>query len=912
MAILSQDKKYVTVQSGDTLSAIALKYLGDASKYRQLATINGISNPAYIYVGQKIYLYSRQSSGSTGGSTGTTTTTTTTTSTTSNCVTINHFGLQSNADRVLFAAWIWNKSNTEHYEYKWQYATGDGIWFVGTEGTTKDKQCTYNIPNNATNVRFIARPIAKKYTKNNKETYYWTASWCAWKVFTGSAIPPEKPNTPSVTMEGFKLTATLDNITSKATHIEFEIVKNDYSIFKSGNGSTVAIRTAHASYSCNVPAGGKYKVRCRGVKNALKSDWSEYSESYETPPTTPGKITTIRAMSSTSVFLDWDNVSNVKEYEIQWTTNVRYFDTSTSVSSTTVDASVAGRAEITGLSTGEKYFFRVRATNGDLKSGWSEIASITLGRAPSAPSTWSSTTTAVIGEDLRLYWIHNSEDGSSQTYAELEIIKGDNTEKYTITNSTDEYEKDKTSEYILDTSTYSYGEKIEWRVRTAGVLTDGNNNPIYGDWSIVRTVNIYSPPTLSLSVTDKYGVALPTITSFPFYIIGIAEQSNQAPVSYHVSIVSNETYETIDNVGNKQIINAGDSVYSRDIDSFRDTMGDIMIEMSPGNVNLDNGISYTCNCTVSMNSGLSASSSVDFDVSWTDQEYEPNAEISVDSETIAAQIRPYCEKGTLSYRIVTDDGSNYVVTDEEIDFMYGTEVEGAITTTGEQVYTGMNENGDIIYYCVVENRVLVENVLLSVYRREFDGEFTEIATGLVNTNCTTVTDPHPALDYARYRIVATDLTTGAISHVDIPGFPIGEKSAIIQWDEDWSSFDTTNEDPFEQPSWSGSLLKLTGNLDVSDSNSKDVELIEYIGRKHPVRYSGTHLGEKQVWNVDIPKEDTETLYALRRLKNWMGDVYVREPSGSGYWATVEVSFNQKHCVVTIPVTINITRVEGGM
>ena len=44
----------------------------------------------------------------------------------------------------------------------------------------------------------------------------------------------------------------------------------------------------------------------------------------------------------------------------------------------------------------------------------------------------------------------------------------------------------------------------------------------------------------------------------------------------------------------------------------------------------------------------------------------------------------------------------------------------------------------------------------------------------------------------------------------------------------------------------------------------------------------------------------------------MGDVYVREPSGSGYWANVSVSFSQTHCETVIPVTLNITRVEGGI
>ena len=89
-------------------------------------------------------------------------------------------------------------------------------------------------------------------------------------------------------------------------------------------------------------------------------------------------------------------------------------------------------------------------------------------------------------------------------------------------------------------------------------------------------------------------------------------------------------------------------------------------------------------------------------------------------------------------------------------------------------------------------------------------------------------------------------------------------------------------------------------------------MVEYIGRKRPVSYYGTQLRESATWNVDIPKYDKETLYALRRLSIWTGNVYVREPSGSGYWANIVVSFNQKHLATVIPVTLELTRVEGGI
>ena len=203
--------------------------------------------------------------------------------------------------------------------------------------------------------------------------------------------------------------------------------------------------------------------------------------------------------------------------------------------------------------------------------------------------------------------------------------------------------------------------------------------------------------------------------------------------------------------------------------------------------------------------------------------------------------------------------------------------------------------------------------MLSVYRREFDGTFTEIATNIDGAKNTTVTDPHPALDYARYRIVAVSKTTGSVGYYDTQGQAVGEKSIVIQWDEQWSSFDTYGvEDNRDQPPWSGSLLKLPYNIDVSDKHSPDIALIEYIGRSHPVSYYGTQRGETSTWNVEIEKSDKDTLYALRRLAKWAGDVYVREPSGSGYWASITVSFSQKHRELIIPVTIEVTRVEGGV
>ena len=135
---------------------------------------------------------------------------------------------------------------------------------------------------------------------------------------------------------------------------------------------------------------------------------------------------------------------------------------------------------------------------------------------------------------------------------------------------------------------------------------------------------------------------------------------------------------------------------------------------------------------------------------------------------------------------------------------------------------------------------------------------------------------------------------------------------LIQWNEQWSEFDVDTDEILASPAWSGSMLKLKYNIDVSDKTDKAVVLVEYAGRENPVSYHGTQIGLTSTWKTDIPSSDKDTIYALRRLQRWMGDVYVREPSGSGYWAVISVDFSIKHCETTIPVNINVTRVEGGI
>lgn len=833
-----------TVKKGDTLSGIAqanLSTIGASSIYGDnggialLCKWNNISNPNYIVVGQVLKLTATASGGSSS----------TPAINNSNKPIIELFGLQSNTENTIFASWKWGKSHTKEYEVMWYYATGDGIWFVGTKSTSEFKQSTYSTPSNATKIKFKVKAISETYKSNDKDVNYWIGDWSTERIYNMSDNPPKKPSSaPDVELDGYKLTAKYDNLDLNATSIYFEVATHTSSVFQTG---TAKIKNSHAEFTWTISAGKEYKVRARSVRGDLKSDWSEYSDSKKSIPAAT-KITVIKGSSNTSIYLEWNKIATATSYEVEYAALSNTFDgTNTDFGGSDETSSFTSDYnyfEKTGLESGKEYFFRVRAVNESGESPWSEIKSIVIGKAPTAPTTWSSSTTVITGEPLTLYWVHNSRDASSQVAAVIQLEIDGKTEEINYVNDRPEEEKDKTSFYDINTSLYLEGTQIKWKVKTRGITGE------YGEWSVERTIDIYAPPALQLSVTDVNAAPIETLDSFPFYIQATPSPDTQTATGYHLSITANEPYETVDQYGNTKLVSEGEAVYSKQFN----TNANLLVIISAENITLENNINYTVTCTVSMNSGLTAVSSVGFKVAWSDDIYVPNAEIGIDTVNYTANIRPYIE----------------------------------------------DENGE-----------LIDGILLSVYRREFDGGFVELIKDVKNTSQTFITDPHPALDFARYRIVAKTESTGKVTYTDLPGYPVGGKAIIIQWDEEWTTFDSPEAEAMEHPEWTGSMLQLLYNIDVSENAEPDVERVEYIGRSHPTNYYGTQLGSTATWNVEIESGDSETLYALRRLQRYTGDVYVREPSGSGYWANVKVSFNQNHCELTIPVTLSISRAEGG-
>ena len=900
-----------TVVRGDTLSGIAQRY-GTTVSY--LAKLNNIKNVNLIYVGQVLKISETvtvtPSSPNPTPAPSPSTSNSVINSPTATRATITAFGLQANSDKTLFATWSWPNGNTDKFDVRWFYETGNGVKFTGSSSSVEavdnsNPQSLYTIPDNAKVVSFQVKPISKTHKVNNSDVYYWTAQWSTEKFYHVDNLPPETPSAPTVTMDGYTIKIEVSGIAEDVDGVDFDIIQNDSKFYHCASAKP---SWGVAKFSCDVAPGNEYKVRCRTVKNLgyyLHSEWSPFSSNVATRPTKPERILEMRAVSETAITLTWSEALTAESYDLEYSTNLDYLGTSNA--STTINSITTPRYTITGLSGGEKYFVRVRAVNSQGKSDWTEASSIILGVAPAAPTTWSSTSTVTVGEEMKLYWMHNSKDGSKESKAQLKYITNDGsevTQEIMKTNTNDDV-----SHYFLPTSSYTEGASIRWMVRTAGITGE------YGPWSVTRSITIYAPPSLSLIISNDgiHTQAFTEITKYPFYIRAESGPNSQTPIGYHFSIVAKNTYETMDEHGNVKMVIAGQEIYSKFMDVSNLV---VLLTMSPSDINLENNNEYRLICTVTMNSGLTCESFVNFRVSLEDATYYPKAEILFDEDTLSASIRPYCTYTPYVFYEVTYDSLTgiYTRTNKIIDPIEGTSVPNILTTQDDLVFMNENSSKNITYFTVVSTgrEYLVDDVVLSVYRKEYDGRFVEIAKDIPNTDNFYVTDPHPSLDIASYRIISTNMTNGSISYTDVPGYPIGIKSVIIQWDETWDNLKITGDDPTNEVRWAGSMLKLPYNIDVSDSNTMDVSLIEYIGRSHPVSYYGTQLGVTSTWSMDIPKNDKNTLYGLRMLAIYTGDVYVREPSGSGYWANISVSYEQKHREMVIPITLSIKRVEGGM
>lgn len=627
-----------------------------------------------------------------------------------------------------------------------------------------------------------------------------------------------------------------------------------------------------------------------------------------------------------------------------------------------------------------KWYVQIRAKNNSGEATWSPASSISVGVAPNVPTAWSSPAQSVkLGEKMTLYWQHNSRDGSSVQKSQVRayvwaVVKkitskpadwgaknskgkylhnwakyakfstesheyhyiaygsekeatfdASNTYSVTITSSTDKnahkvyyiYEtKDMNSdgsinqyaEYTHPSIRFSDDFRTYWIVRTKGSYSE------YSPYTQPKALTVYTMPTPTCTVYNKNGSSASGVNvAYPFTIHCSADSSSlQRPTAYTLEITSDSSYSSVDALGNRTYVSKNMVVYRRTITR---SVNSVTFIMNATELMLNPTTQYHAKITIGYTSGLTSTASDTFTFNPPERsDMDISTSVGIDRTMLTAYIRPAAtiedeERPALNtklsvYRRNADGSYTTIATDINNCTMKRCASAPSDWSTNYYNYAYYDATAHMYYYVKKASSI-----------PEFDTTKTYYKPSLANTQ---IVDPHPLLNYASYRVVATNAETGEYVFDDTAPVEVGCKQIIIQWDEEWAPFDVEAEPDSDTGDvyvsttpYSGSMIRLPFNIKTTDENDQDVSLVKYIGRKNPVSYYGTQQGVTSTWNTDIPKYNDDVVYALRKLAIYPGDVYVREPSGQGYWASISVSFSHSYDSLTIPVTFSITKVEGG-
>lgn len=777
--------------------------------------------------------------------------------------------IQSGTTRTIYASWTFSKSHLDNFKVVWTYKIAStNVVFSGSDTTVTSsyRSAIYNPPENATSVSCAVTPVAKKHKVKGKNTAYWSGTKKT-ATYQFPNTPPDKPAKPSIAFDGKKneltVTVSVPNPNKLKLSVAGWIYFQKNTIWKTVTAANVGFKTDNPAVFTikygNVPTSSVLTCKFFGYNTATRaqSAVSELSEEVRSIPGVPAQIT-YKPLSKDSLQVHWTAVSGADTYVVEYTTNELYFDSSPGAVSSVTLKHPTLYAELLNLEQGKTWYIRVRAENEAGQGKFSKVLSMNTGAKPLAPTAWTYQSIFSESTGIVFYFVHNATDNSDLTLAELEILENGSTTPVVFRRSVTETpewkataDEDGTNQVyrwqIAPLQTWADRSPLKWRLRTRGIVSE------FGPYSDYRTIHVYRPAHSYIQITSLYDEEQNRIYSLPItFRVGVtADQANV--VSHEITVMSLHDYSVLDGQGNTVSVSAGEEIYHKIIAS---TENSFEHSLDAGDITLLDGETYMLQVrTMLSNAGEPATAQYEFVMDLYDDEslYDIDGSVTVDEETLVASITPVCTK--------MDHPDN--------------------------------------------------SLLLSVYRRNVDGSMTLISSDIQNGLGTTVIDPHPALDYARYRIVAMDKNTSRNVYTDLPDYPVLITDLVLNWDEQWQDQSYESEDESETPSVIGKLLRLPYNVNLSETASLDTNLVSYIGRKSPVSYYGTIENLSISYNADIAKDDSEAILLLKSLNVYPGDCYVRDQTGNGFWANVNATMSVSHNNPVVSVSISAKKVDGG-
>ena len=387
--------------------------------------------------------------------------------------------------------------------------------------------------------------------------------------------------------------------------------------------------------------GGCYETTTRddgigsyAVDPVMRSDMATDGGSI---PEAPANVTATAVMPGGTIRVTWEwSWSDADTAELSWSDHADAWESTDVPQTFEVSKMYASAWNISGLTTGQKWYVRVRLikTTGDGRAygAYSETKTVNLSSAPLIPVLTLSDGIIPPDGQVTANWVYSTTDGTGQSFAEI-------AQKTEDENDPGEYiytplAQVQTAQYVtLDAieQGWNAGDSIDLVVRVtsaSGLDSD--------DWSDPVTVIVADPPTCTITSTSLDTVTVTTtdedgdpvtdtvtaLTEMPFTCTitgagdsGVTSIAIERAEAYHVDRPDETDYNGFEGETIAIDSHSGDDGFSIGI---ADLIG-----------HLDDGAWYRLVATVTDGLGQSASASIDFKVLWTHQASAPTATVSI-------------------------------------------------------------------------------------------------------------------------------------------------------------------------------------------------------------------------------------------------------------------------------------------
>lgn len=777
-------------------------------------------------------------------------------------------------DGTVIAHWKFNTgSTTDHFSVYWEYwNTTNSMWVLASESGQNVPTSSYEThsgvkwfqttwsPNGAaetsTKIRIYVDPIPKSGSSwRHGGVYSNPITNPKWTNLNGEALEP-----PSYDIDWYGDLIRL-NATSAPTLSKYIVY---YRSQDGGSFSKLKTSTINTPVSVTPANGHYYQFQAAWMLADQKTvgERSLPSEVFYGRPMRPTNLTAKVVAcdaESGSVRLDWkDGGSTGDKYLVEWSTDPNAWDNHADVESSEEpgqpDSENYGWRTIGGLEPGKTYWFRVKRGESKAEDSyeWSDYACV------GSENSRNLQVSCVMGTRPSAPTL-GQVPSSAPVDDPLTLSWTHNSEDgsaqtaYEVQVNTGSWTQQSTGTteqsvtFTPSASGFADGSTVQWRVRTKGAL-DTDSADDWSPWSATGSVTVWAKPSATIYVPDP-------VESLPLGMqleVGSTSVGNR-PTRFWLMIAADEPYESIGPDGDPTWVAEGETIWSGEAVPGDDgcTASGWDLSLNVVDIRLFSGITYVVTGGCYTSQGLRSEATPTTFVADIGQTAIDgcDADVTFDNATMSATIMPRCTDGP----------------------------------EGE----------------------LLEGVTLSVWRLGDGNEL--IGEWLANDGYAVCLDPHPTFGTCVYRIVATGTSTGAQGSSDVT-LTTNAPGIVIQWDEEWGDPENTADGV----SFSGQRLVLPFNVDVTEQWAKQSSLNEWAGRKSPVSRYGTQRGHTATWTCSLNRyKGLDQVNAVRKLATHMGDVYVREPYGSGYWAHVDVgSLGATHGNPEVQVSLNVTRVEA--